>query len=360
MKLLYIVRRYGPVGGMERYVWELSRELSAMGHQMTILCEGLETAPAPANIHIVQLGAVRPKPRWLAHLRFSRKVSDWLAAHPDSERIIHSHERTAVHHVTTFHGPPFAAVRDKPLWKRISPRIYANLWLEKRELYGPQVKAVVPNSALIARALLHYYPKLSATLVAPVVPGVCLNIPARADRPVPRQGGVIGFIGKEWKRKGLDIAVAIVQKLREQRSELRFVVVGPEPKQIRHLFKEWHGGYQLLGETDSTPLYSSFDLLLHPARQEPYGMVIAEARAAGLPVIISSNCGIANELQKSNVLNIDADLNHWVEACQNLLGQKTAPVGHSWHHVAEQQLTCYRSVFNNLETKEPAVSPSTR
>jgi len=347
LDIVLIVRRYGPVGGMERYVWEMSRELAAMGHRITVLCETMHADAPPPGVTLIELGEVRAKPRWLAHLRFSNKVSRWIAAHPDAERIIHSHERTAVHHVTTFHGPPFASVRSKPLWKRISPRIYANLWLEKRELCGAQVKAVIPNSPLIARLLLQYYPTLSSTLVAPVVPGVSNNIPFRPQRTIADQGGVIGFVGKEWKRKGLDIAVDIVHKLRQQRPALQFIVAGPQPEAIQHLFDNWNGGYRLLGETDATPLYATFDLLLHPARQEPYGMVIAEARAAGIPVLVSSNCGIASELHPQSVLSLESGSLQWAHACETLLGQCPERIMHSWQDVAEEQLDCYRRVFSN-------------
>lgn len=39
MQLIHIVRRYGPVGGMERYVWELTLNLRALGHEVLVLCE---------------------------------------------------------------------------------------------------------------------------------------------------------------------------------------------------------------------------------------------------------------------------------------------------------------------------------
>jgi len=341
MNIVQIVRRYGPVGGMERYVWELSKELAAMGHPVTVLCEELCADKAPDHVQTVTLGCVRKKPRWLAHLRFSKRVSDWVRANPDDKRIIHSHERSNVHHITTFHGPPFARVNDKAWWKRISPRIAANLYLERRELCGAQVKAIIPNSTLIADALAHYYPQAADHLTAPITPGVG-SIPTRPNRQVPADGGVIGFVGKEWKRKGLDIAVQIVAELRRQRPNLTFIVAGPKPDTISHLFADWHDGYQLLGETDSTPLYAQFDLLLHPARQEPYGMVIAEARAAALPVIVSDACGIADELDQTSVIPLDANIETWTEACHQQLGQTVEPSIRSWRSVAEDQVRCYQ------------------
>ena len=343
LKLLQIVRRYGPVGGMERYVWELTRELAGMGHQVTVLCEVLAADATPAGVEVIQLGSVMPKPRWLAHLRFSRRVSSWVANHPDTERIIHSHERTAVHHVTTFHGPPFAGIRSRPLWQRLSLRVVANLWLEQRELCAPQVRCIIPNSPLIAEALNHHYPEIEGRLCPPIAPGVG-EIPTRPAREVAANGGVIGFVGKEWRRKGLDRAAKIVAELKKCRPKLRFVVAGPKPEEVSHLFDSWSDSFELLGETESTPLYAGFDLLLHPARQEPYGMVIAEARAAGVPVLVSEACGIATELDDISVLAGDADPKVWAERCEALIGSSPPLIGRSWREVAEEQIDCYRGL----------------
>jgi len=347
LNLLYIVRRFGPVGGMERYVWELTRELAGMGHRVSVLCEAIHADAAPPGVACIELGTVRPRPRWLAHLRFSRKITQWVATHPDTSRIIHSHERTAVHHTTTFHGPPFASVLDKPFWKRCSPRIYANLWLEKREVCNKQVQAVIANSPMIADALHHYYPCIGARMAAPIAPGVG-DIPVRPTHPPIEDGGTIGFIGKEWQRKGLDVAIETVKSLRQQRPNILFVVVGPQAADIRHLFADWNGGYSLLGETDSTQLYTGFDLLLHPARQEPYGMVIAEARAAAVPVLVSDACGIAPELEPEAVLSLHSGTEAWVSACLSLLGSERKPEIRSWRTVAEEQVRCYMHLTPDL------------
>jgi UDP-glucose:(heptosyl)LPS alpha-1,3-glucosyltransferase len=341
MKLLHIVRLYGPVGGMERYVWELTGQLAKMGHAVTILCQSLHADAAPEGVEVIELGDMLARPRWLAHLRFSHRVSGWIAAHPDERRIIHSHERTAVHHFTTFHAPPFAAIRDRPLWRRCSPRNVANLWLERREVCGAQITAVIPNSRLTADALLQYYPGTGRRMAAAIYPGVG-DIASRPERQVQEDGGVIGFIGREWKRKGLDTAVQIIARLRRQRPKLEFLVAGPDADEVRHLFRDWRGGYRLLGAIDSKSFYAGLDLLLHPARQEPYGMVIAEARAAGTPVLVSDHCGIAPEIEDSCVLAPDADINIWVDHCNALLGQPTQAVTRNWKIVAEEQIACYQ------------------
>jgi len=49
---------------------------------------------------------------------------------------------------------------------------------------------------------------------------------------------------------------------------------------------------------DVTPAYCAADLLVHPTTEDTYAMVVLEAMAHGLPVIVSNApyCGIAAEL----------------------------------------------------------------
>ena len=236
LKLLHVVRRYGPVGGMERYVWELTQELRDLGHEVEVLCE-VCLAEKPQGIAVHELGTIAPRPRWLALLRFGRRGARWLKANPRPDWLIHSHERLSSHHITTFHGPPFATVRDRPWWRKVSVRVAMQMYLERREL--TVAKNIVPNSNVISDSLAHYYPELAHKLTKPVVPGVTPGI-ARETRSVPSNGGVIGFVGKEWQRKGLPFAAEIVAVLRRTRPDLH-CVVGPQPVKCSIYFAGWQG-----------------------------------------------------------------------------------------------------------------------
>lgn len=341
MNILHIVRRYGPVGGMERYVWETTRELAKAGHQVQVLCEVCAGEVAP-GITVHELGRMVYRPRWLYYWRFGRRVEKWLRAHPQPGWIIHSHERVGVHDVTTFHGPPFASVRDKPWWKRFSIRVAMQLWLERRELRV--ARRIVPNSKIIAQQLAHYYPEYAHKLTAPIVPGVAPGV-IRAPRNVPPEGGIIGFVGREWQRKGLPLAVEIAAYLRQTRPNLELWVVGPQAHEIEHLFAGWNGGYRLFGWQGGAIPYDRFDLLLHPARAEPYGMVISEAMAARVPVVISDACGAAAQVndKAGAVLGLDAPLAEWASAVVAQLERSEAPPPfvRGWDRVAQECVAEY-------------------
>lgn len=327
---------------MERYVWELTHELVRLGHRVLVLCEHRTTTDVTDGIEVHELGTMFYRPRWLYYWRFGRRVERWLKQHPHPGWLIHSHERVSVHDVTTFHGPPFASVRDKPWWKRISLRIAMQLFMERREL--KTASAIVPNSEIIRRQLAHYYPEYAHKLTPPVVPGVLPSV-QRPDRIAPPDGGVIGFVGYEWQRKGLPLAVSIAKELRRCRPKLELWVVGPKPDEVRPLFADWQDGYRLLGWRSDAEHLREFDLLLHPARAEPYGMVISEAMAARVPVVVSDKCGAAAQVtpEAGAVVALDAPLQAWVEAAATQLDrtQSPPPFIHGWNVVAQEYMSIY-------------------
>lgn len=340
MKILHVVRRYGPVGGMERYVWEVTRELRDLGHEVEVLCE-VCLADKPQGILVHELGTIALRPRWVSLLRFGRHVARWLEDNPRPDSVIHSNERLNSHHITTFHGPPFATVFEKPWWRLISIRVVMQLYIERRELSTAQY--IVPNSRFIAQQLTHYYPEYAHKLEEPVVPGVTAGVP-REFHIVPANGGVIGFVGKEWKRKGLPLAVKVAQELRRTRPDLQLRVVGPDARDIQHLFAGWQGGYRLMGWSSQSH-YAEFDVLLHPARAEPYGMVISEAMACRVPVVISDVCGAAAHVLPDSgaVLPLAAVLSTWVQAVDEQLNRsEPVPVfERSWRDAASEYVRLY-------------------
>ncbi|ADE13101.1 glycosyltransferase family 4 protein [Sideroxydans lithotrophicus] len=344
MKIIHIVRRYGPVGGMERYVWETILELAKLGHEIQVLCETC-VAEKPAGIAVHELGKMRYRPRWLYYWRFGRRVEKWLRAHPQPGWIIHSHERVGVHDITTFHGPPFASVRDKPWWKKVSLRVAMQLYMERRELRV--ARSIVPNSAIIARQLAHYYPEYAGKITQPIVPGV-LPGATRTPHVVPADGGIIGFVGREWQRKGLPLAVEIAAQLRRIRPSLEFWVVGPNEREVQHLFAGWQVGYRLLGWRTDNAHFQEIDVLLHPAKAEPYGMVITEAMAARVPVVVSDACGAAEQVdaEAGEVVKLDMPVQQWVNAVSRQLDRVQAPVPfvRGWDVVAREFVAIYDDV----------------
>ena len=123
-----------------------------------------------------------------------------------------------------------------------------------------------------------------------------------------RVGGASGirwlYVGQLISRKGIDLLIeAFAMRVENSKEDtLTIVGSGAEYGKLSYLSKR-------LGLNDSVSFvphqsdrlelrryYMSHDALVLPSRQEVFGLVVDEALAAGLYVIVSENAGIANEL----------------------------------------------------------------
>lgn len=342
-----VVRRFGLFGGMESYVYHLSQALLDRGIRVHVICEKVQKPLSGVTFHRV-CEPLKERPRWRAMLHFREQVSALLGqAHWADFGIIHSHERSIKHHVTTFHGPPI----ELGLWSYVpqwlNPRISAWRRMESDELRGDSVKAVIPVSHLIGSQLLKAYPDIAPKLAFPGWP---------APNYVPQSGGQaqaplassvrLGFVGREWKRKGLPKAYRIMRSLRQIDQKVKLIVVGAEniPVEIAN-----DPDVEYVNWTEQVP-FNRMDILVHPALKEPYGMVVAEARAAGLPVLCSDQVGAAGHGFKDlEALPLGTSDAEWAAAVMSMCAQKSRPQTLiNWRQLADQTITSvYRPLLCN-------------
>lgn len=356
--VVQVVRRFGEVGGMEGYVWRLSHALIKLQVSVIVICEEILQSHDP-NLQVIRLQKAWSRPRWLALCSFgfrAKKAVSALVIERSSQRlIVHSHERCGFHHVTTFHGPPFARIRERPFWYKVSVRVFAHLWLERRELLTSSVRAVVPNSRLIARSLSNYYPSVRSRLKTAITPGVP-RFNQRSTRDISSTGGTITFIGREWKRKGLEFFLIVIKELAKIRPDLEVIILGPAESEIRPLIADCAVKLRALGWQPSSSIFHETDLLIHPASSEPYGMVVAEAMAAGVPVVVSDDCGVACDVTplRGTVLSLSNAPRDWALTADTWLGQKNfqATYTRDWEDVAREYLNIYQSLEKGLYSRD--------
>jgi len=346
VQVVQVVKRFGPVGGMEEYVFRLSKELSNAGLRVTVLCEKVCTPP-PGGLDIIELG-LSAELRWLAHYEFSRKVNLWLSGNPDPCRVVHSHERQSMHHVTTFHTTPFNQGRSW-VWKFLSLRNFFYERLERRELFADSVKAIVPVSNLLGEMIKRKHPKSESLLTDAVHPGVFMETEGNfSKRKVPFDGGTLGFIGKEWKRKGLPKVVEVWRELKKTRPKLKLRIAGVTLDMVTHLVGLGDKDIEVLGLIkDKESFYQSIDLLVHPAKHEAFGMVITEALSMGVPVLCSSECGASECVNSANGFSLPSTeiLVSWVDKASKFMSANSiTKYEMSWQEVASR----YADIYSKL------------
>ncbi|MEA2143116.1 MAG: hypothetical protein QOI64_1546 [Solirubrobacteraceae bacterium] len=121
-----------------------------------------------------------------------------------------------------------------------------------------------------------------------------------ADAPAPwavDARPVVGFVGRVEPRKGPLDLVRAAPLIREQVPDVRIVLVGDDPydsapdyaAQVRAA----EGVEHIPWVPDGAAVMRHLDVLVAPSRQEPFGTVLAEAMAAGTPVVATRVGGLA-------------------------------------------------------------------
>ena len=128
MRIVQIVRRFGPVGGMETYAWQLTRALATNGRAVHVVCETEESEALP-NVTVEALGDTNPFPHWRYHLQFSQRVAKYWQQHFQPGDIWHSHEFVTCAEVGTFHSTVHGAVESRVWHKRFDPTWHLNRWM---------------------------------------------------------------------------------------------------------------------------------------------------------------------------------------------------------------------------------------
>ncbi len=336
MRVVQIVRRFGPVGGMEAYAWHLTRELAQRGIEIHVVCETHETDPIP-GVTVAALGGTRPFPRWWHHLCFSRRVAKYRQQHGKPNDIWHSHECVTCAEIGTFHTTAHGAGDSNAWHKRLDPTWHMNQWLERRVINSVPLNHMVAVSEMVREQLRKAHPHNSQKLTKVIFPGV---EPPSERSPLPAEF-MLGFIGREWERKGLRRVLEILRAI----PEAKLLIAGVPNDEISGLLGGIQDRVELLGWiNDPEDFYKRIRLLIHPAKLEAYGMVVPEALARGIGVLTSEATGASVAVGASGrVLPHHAPTQQWIQATRDLLGNppETFPPTRAWLNVAEEYAALY-------------------
>jgi len=109
---------------------------------------------------------------------------------------------------------------------------------------------------------------------------------------------VAAFVGRLAEEKGVDVLLAAMRLLADRASGIHLIVAGDGPKRAiveRFLAARAGAAITFLGFTDDVrAVLSAADMLVMPSRWEGFPLTVAEAMAAGLPVVATGAGGLAD------------------------------------------------------------------
>jgi UDP-glucose:(heptosyl)LPS alpha-1,3-glucosyltransferase len=292
MRVAIVLHRDFPTGGLQRDARALAGTLAARGHAVALISRSAEGEP-PAGVE----RRLVPVPGGSNHAQDLAFAAAFRGALREGERVVGFDKLPGL-------DLYFAA---DLCWKalhgwrsRMTPRGQARQRLESSvcDRAGPPIAALTAEQrASYARAYdlpldrFLVLPPLRDAAYRPTGDPAAARLQAREALGLGGQEPVALFVGHDAQRKGLDRVLRALADLGERAP--RLLCVGQPSR--RHLAEVARLGLQdRFSRRPSAELplcYAAADLLLHPARSEAGGKVIAEALGYGLAVLCTEVCG---------------------------------------------------------------------
>jgi glycosyltransferase involved in cell wall biosynthesis len=150
---------------------------------------------------------------------------------------------------------------------------------------------------------------------------------------LPTEGPLrIAVLGRISVRKGLELVVELASRMRDLAGLVRFEIVG-DPSL-------WSDYRRLLDDLDPTMAsihghvtydevkewIPTCDLLVQPAKYEPFGLTVGEALACGVPVVVTSEVGAGEHLSEACSIRIPpCDVEALELAVREMVARLTSP-----------------------------------
>jgi UDP-glucose:(heptosyl)LPS alpha-1,3-glucosyltransferase len=191
---------------------------------------------------------------------------------------------------------------------RVSPYHRVQIAIERRGFASLKLKRTIAVSELVRRDLVSTFGLDAATAVT-LYNGVdlerfrpesraSLRAAVRRELRLPESAPVVAFVGNGFARKGLRFLIEAWQRVN---SAAILLVAGND-----QAIGKYHRLARRLGvaerirfvgaQAQIERIFAAVDALALPSLFEPFGNVVLEAMATGLPVLCSSACGAAELL----------------------------------------------------------------
>jgi phosphatidyl-myo-inositol alpha-mannosyltransferase len=280
-------------GGVQQHVRDLAEALIQLGHDVSVISPADDDTPLPP--YVVPAGKAVPVPYngSVARLAFGpltmNRVRRWLK--DGSFDVLHVHEPAApslsLLACWLASGPIVATVHTANPRSRVLVAAYPVLRTALEKIDGRIAVSEAARTTLVEH--------LGGDAV--LIPNGVATHRYREAKPLdgwPGDGGAIGFLGRmDEPRKGLSLLLKAFKTLGAQRPGLRLLIAGPgDASDVRQKVPApLRDRVVLLGEVteeDKLRVLRSVDVFCSPnTGGESFGIVTAEAMAAGAPIVAS-------------------------------------------------------------------------
>lgn len=184
----------------------------------------------------------------------------------------------------------FAAIRDYyPMFSNLHPLSAVQQEVVARRSTRATDRFAMATQWSIDSLVDDYQVSAAACTLAPFGPALEPALPATPS--VRANGGLNALlVTSDWTRKGGDLAIRVMQHVRNQHPDMSLTVVGDTPKGL----PEWVENLGRLPRQQLAEQYERADVLLELATANAGGVTLTDAAAFGLPAIATDTGGVSS------------------------------------------------------------------
>jgi len=379
MRVLQVTSYFYPhVGGLETYVYNLSKHLVKRGHEVVVYTSNLPKSKHYEvfdGLEIRRFNAfTKPlgNPFTLGMFKSLLNVKGF--------DIVHAHDE---HAFTANLAALTRLINGKPIVISSHGRLSYDYWLGKLLLFlyertamrltlkGAQAVIVLSGSDKEYLSRFGIDPQKIRVIPNALTPFQSNLYPVK-EGPEKEYGfegkHLILYVGQLLRRKGVQYLIDALPKISSAIKDVRLAIVGDGDykgelmKRVRAC--KVQGFVDFLGRISNEKLvqmYSKCDVLVLPSLAEGVPNVILEAMSRGKPVIATQIPGITDYFQETAYLVKPSDAESLSEAVIDVLsnnyvaenlgkkGQALLENNFTWSKVADSVLELYNGILNNYK-----------
>ncbi|HYS33948.1 MAG TPA: glycosyltransferase family 4 protein [Streptosporangiaceae bacterium] len=351
-------------GGVQEHIRDLAEALIELGHEVSVISPADDDAALPDYVVPAGRAIAVPYNGSVARMSFGplsvSRVRRWIKE--GNFDVLHVHEPAApslsLIACWVFDGPIVATVHGATTRSRV---LHAAEPVLRSALEKVSGRIAVSEAA---RTTLVHHLGGDAVLIPN---GVTISRFEKAE-PLPGwpgPGGAIGFLGRiDEPRKGLAVLMRAFEVIGVQRPELRLLIAGPGDAEevTARVPAALRDRVVLLGQVSEAvkvQVYHSVDVFCAPnTGGESFGIVLAEAMAAGAPIVASDLDAFRRVLRggRAGELFANGDPGELAAAVGRLLDDprrraslsaaaSAAVRDYDWHTIARDVVKVYAAVL---------------
>jgi UDP-glucose:(heptosyl)LPS alpha-1,3-glucosyltransferase len=297
-------------GGIQRDLLKIANECLQRGHRVRIYT-GEWRGPVPEGYEL-QVLDVRALSNHRRYARFHQQMTTHLQHHPVDILVgMNKMPGLDVYYAgdTCYQEK---ALKQRGWWYRLTPR-YRHFAAVERAVFAAQSPTRILTITDVETPIYQRHYQTPDERFFGLPPGIERDRVAPPDATAVRQAFraefglsedqlLLLFVGSGFRKKGLDRVLRAIAALPETlTNRLQLFVIGSDNAVPFQRLARRFGLKDCVrffpGRDDVPRFLFAADALVLPAYDEAAGMIILEAAFAGLPALVSANCGYAHYLQ---------------------------------------------------------------